>query len=271
MKFLPSIKSVKAICLAAVTIATTVASNITPSQAGQANRVIHTSGQPDLLVLDGDLLTFTIGCSDLRRIWQNLPTQEVSPAQYKSVFSGGPHRFVAHLNCNNPTLVQSYTSPAFGGRAGLMVSRGSAFYVSSLDIMRAMGIRPTALSAQQGNVFLQKNGYTHILDLLEPGKFTPYNSLTLRNRGAYVSNFTVTSSIGGNRQTLHTGNLVVGQQVVIKVPLSPTNINVEAKLFTGLGAQTKTIFNQRIDNNQASSCLTTVGTVFNGSVNNSCN
>jgi hypothetical protein len=270
MKFLPSIKSVKAICLAAVTVATTLASNITPSQAGQATRVINTPGQPDLLVLDGDSRTYAIGCGELRRVWQNLPTQQVTPGQYQSVLSGGSHRFVAHLNCNSPTLVQGYTSPAFRG-AGLMVSHGNAFYISDLNIMRAMGVKPTALSAQQGQAFIARRGYAAVTDTLEPGKFTPYNSLTLRNRGAYVSNFTVTSSIGGNSQTLHTGNLAVGQQVTIKVPLSPTNINVEAKLFTGLGKQTKTIFNQKIDNNQPAYCLTTVGTVFNGSVNNSCN
>jgi hypothetical protein len=269
MKFLPSIKSAKAICLAAVTVAATLASNITPSQAGQATRVINTPGRPDLLVQDGDLRTFAIGCGDLRRIWQNLPGQQVSPAQYDSVLSGGRHRFVAHLNCNSPTLVQGYTSPAFRG-AGLMVSHGSAFYVSDLNIMRAMGIRPTALSAQQGQALIATRGYAAITDILEPGKFTSYNSLILKNRGAYVSKFTVTSSIGSNRELLHTGDLAVGQQVVVRVPLSPTNINVEAKLYTGLLSQTKTILNERIDNSQPKFCLTTVGTTFNGSVEKGC-
>lgn len=270
MKFLNSVKSIKAICLAAVTIAATLASNIAPSQAGQVSRVINAPGQPDLLVLDGDLRTYAIGCGDLRRIWKNLPTQQVNSAQYQAILSGGRHRFVAHLNCNSPNLVQGYVSPAFRG-AGLMVSQGSPFYVNDINIMRAMGVRPVALSAQQGQAFIATRGYAAVTDTLEPGKFTTFNSLTLRNRGAYVSKFTVTSSIGANSETLHTGNLAVGQQVVIKVPLSPTNINVEAKLYTGLGAQTKRIFNQKIDNGQPNSCLTTVGTVFNGSVNNSCN
>jgi hypothetical protein len=50
MKFLPSLKSAKASILAALTIATAIASSVAPSPAHQSTRLISTPGKPDLVI-----------------------------------------------------------------------------------------------------------------------------------------------------------------------------------------------------------------------------
>jgi hypothetical protein len=156
MKFLPSLKSAKSLALVAATVVTALVSNIAPSQASKPNRVIVTDGQPQVVIFESDLQSLAIGCMKVRNLWSGIrQTQNVSPQEYQRIINATATRLVGHLNCGAPNLVQGYTSPAFP-KAGVIVTHGVPFFVTTTEFFFALGITPTKLNAVEGQKFIQQ-------------------------------------------------------------------------------------------------------------------
>lgn len=274
MNLLPALKSVKSFALATATIATTLASNIAPSPATLANRVISTPGQPEVVIFESNLQSVAIGCPALRNLWRGLRTQPVTAQEYQKIINATSTRLVGHLSCNTPNVVQGFTSPAFSN-AGVIVARGVPFFVKTNDFFNAMGVKPTRLTLEQGRTFLSRNLQLNTNVTLEPqlvaNPATETGSVTFINRGGYVGTYTLTFNILNTPRRLETGNLPLNQRATFAVPAGASNVRVVGELFTGIFAQKKTIFSQSIPNPQSKLCFTTTGTTISPAVNPSCN
>jgi cyclic lactone autoinducer peptide len=164
MKFLPSLKSAKALALVAATIATAIASSAAPSLAHQPTRLISTPGKPDLVIYDSTKQSFALGCKALSNLFQ-LPTQQVTAAEYQQSVD----RFeVGNLPCNDPNLVKAATFLSGDGVITIQLTRNlfggtttrqsSFFVLAPSQFFGAMGITPTQLNEQQGiNLSLGNN------------------------------------------------------------------------------------------------------------------
>jgi hypothetical protein len=164
MKFRPSLKSAKSLALAAVTIATAIASSAAPSLAHQPTRFISTPGKPDLVIYDSTKQSFALGCKALSNLFQ-LPTQQVTAAEYQQSVD----RFeVGNLPCNDPNLVKAATFLSGDGVITIQLTRNlfggtttrqsSFFVLAPSQFFGAMGITPTQLNEQQGiNLSLGNN------------------------------------------------------------------------------------------------------------------
>jgi hypothetical protein len=273
MNFLRSINSAKALCLAAATIAITLAGNIAPSQASQPGRVIQTPGQPEVVIFDIDLQSFAIGCQSVRNLWKGIPTERVSPQEYQKIISSASAHLVGSLACNAPNIVQGFTSPAFGSDTGVIVTGGVPFFVKTGDFFTAMGIKPTKLTLEQGNQFISQNRRINTNVTLETRGAAPIQSgsISFINRGGYVARYNLTYNLAGTIRNFDTGDIPIAQKKVFSIPAQATNIKASGILFTGLFTQTKPIFSRNISNPQSNVCFTTFGTTFNPQLNNSCN
>ena len=156
MKFLPSLKSAKSLALAAVTIATAIASSVAPSLADIPTTIITTPGKPDLVVFGGRLKAYKLGCPKLRNVWDRIPSKAYSEKIYEQVITNFKG-LAGELYCDQPSRVQGYISPAFGNNMGVVVTNGQPSFVESGEVFSAMRITPTNLTRAQGETFLGKN------------------------------------------------------------------------------------------------------------------
>ncbi|NJR32131.1 MAG: hypothetical protein HC778_03800 [Chamaesiphon sp. CSU_1_12] len=221
MKLLPTFKSVKALVLATATVATTLVGNIAPSTATLANRVISAPGKPEVVIFESNLQSVAIGCPALRNLWRGLPTQSVSVEEFQRIITATPTRLVAHLNCNNPAI-KGFVSPAFGSDKGAIIAGGALFLTKTTDFFNAMGIKPTALSQEEGRNFLNQNRHLDTNITLEPqfvaNPATAPGTVTFINRGIYVATYTLTYNILNTSRRLDTGNVLVNQKSFISNP-----------------------------------------------------
>jgi hypothetical protein len=287
MKFLPSFKSAKALVLAAVTVATAIASNVAPSQASKPLSIIQTPGKPEIAVFDSEG-SFEIACPAVRNLWSGLATKNVTPQEYQKVINSTFTIFAGPLNCNAPSIVQGYTSSAFnvGGIAGVIVVRKIPYYVKSDRFFSALGIKPTALSVPEGVKFREKNVQlinNVALDIIpgNPPSVTPTpnprppvpqsTSISLNNRGAYVVRYNLAYTIDGSTQKFDTGDITVGKKIVYPIPARATSISVLGEYYTGVFSQKKPLIKKIFNNPHSNLCFTSVGTVFKPEVNGNCN
>jgi hypothetical protein len=223
MKFQPALKSAKASILAAITIATSIASNVAPSQAEQPDSIFTAAGKPQVLQFNREgynRQNFTIGCQALRNLWSGIETKNIGiPIIYDGMASS-PTVPLKHLDCNAPNLVQGYTSSAFGSKAGVIVTRGNPLYIKSTQFFTAMGITPKSLTEQQGQDFIAQNSRalnsSVVLEVglpnLQPGPkppnlppvtFTNGNLIKNGNFSSGLSGWAVENSVAGvNRGTM---------------------------------------------------------------------
>jgi hypothetical protein len=288
MKFLPSFKSAKSLALAAVTIATSIAGSVAPSQASRATRVISTPGQQlQIVIFDGDKQAFKIGCPGLRKVWSKLPTQAVSAQEFQNTLNGTLTKLpTRELPCNSPSRVKGYVTPDVGSGFGIIMTDGIAFGVKGDEFFfRAMNITPIQLTAKQLRDFsnqhpeLQQNTVLEPLiasgfaipptstPIPPPPTQPPASSISLLNLGAYIIRYKVTyNMVDGTNKNFDSGNITVGKKVVLTIPPKSTNIKVTAKVL-GLPA-----LSRDLGNSHSNHCFTSSGTLLNPKMeNNICN
>lgn len=125
--------------------------------ASLPSRIIVAPGKPQLVIFNR-LQAFKIGCLPLRALWDPMPTIQVDQNQYQSALNlfDGRSYLAGELPCNSPNRVKGYTSPAFTPYAGVIVTDGSPFAVSSSAFFGAIGITPQSLSDEAGRRFLRE-------------------------------------------------------------------------------------------------------------------
>ena len=150
MKFSPFLKFTQASILAAITIATAITSNITPSNAAQPTRIIQAPGKPELVIY-GNSQSFEIGCPSVRNLWQGLRTEQLNLPEYLNT------RVTGKLACNAPTSqVIGYTSLAFEqyGYVGVLTLQGVPYLVRNKEVYQALGITPLVDNNGGGGFYL---------------------------------------------------------------------------------------------------------------------
>ena len=150
MKFSPFLKFTQASILAAITIATATAINITPSNAAQPTRIIQAPGKPELVIY-GNSQSFEIGCPSVRNLWQGLRTEQLNLPEYQNI------RVTGKLACNAPTSqVIGYTSLAFEqyGYVGVLTLQGVPYLVRNKEVYQALGITPLVDNNGGGGFYL---------------------------------------------------------------------------------------------------------------------
>ena len=157
MKLKSSLKFAQVSILAAMTIASAIASSITPSLATQPTEIIRATGQPEVIIFGDTSQSFEIGCQPLRDIWKDLKTQQINIRGYRYRTSSSRSLLVGKLLCNS-TQVQGVISPAFGSNVGVILVRGNPFYVKTDRFFSTMGITPNQLSDRQAQSFLEQYG-----------------------------------------------------------------------------------------------------------------
>jgi hypothetical protein len=126
------------------------------SPALRPDRIIVAPGQPQLVIFKSQ--AFKIGCMQLRALWDPLPTIQVSQAEYQNAhFRNGQSFLGAELPCNSQNRVQGYISPAFSPYAGVIMTDGKAFAVSSSAFLTAIGINIYSLTDERGRIFLRQH------------------------------------------------------------------------------------------------------------------
>ena len=285
MKFKPSLKSTRASILVAITIATSIFSHITPSLADIPNRIIGDSGSnslsSDIAIFNSKSQSFQLGCPALRDLFK-MPTQKVSPAEYRRILSDPSSYLSAQLFCNTPTIqvAQGYTSPAFPPGMGVIVRREQPLYVKTPDrFFSAMRITPISLNLEQGNEFIRKNQRLRTNTVLEVVNATipvpPVNNqqmtVTVINRGAYVAKYKIGYFLNGGFKTISSGDLTATNRFTFFIPGNATQIRFDAELYTGVITDTKIISTQFFENTHNNVCFTTRGTTFKSSIDKTCN
>jgi hypothetical protein len=284
MKFLTAIKSAKAkaALLAAMTIATSLV-GVAPSQANQASRIVGFPGRADIITFKNSSQSFSIGCSALRSVWK-LPTETLSDKDYQQLYKV-TNPLAGSFICS-PSRNQAYTSPSFppGYAAiempGKTLYETDTFYVKNYtSIFKAMGVTPTAYTAQQGQDFINANPRLKTNTVIEPDSIAPapvpsppVNNEQMRvtaiNRGAYVAKYDINYLVNGNLNTISSGNVTVRNSFTFVIPGNAININFKAEIYGGVKTR---IFGQAFQNTHNNVCFTTRGTVFNASIDNTCN
>jgi hypothetical protein len=163
MKFLPALKSAKAICLTAATVATALATNIAPSHATPPNGILTAPNRPAVAIFTtgGSVKAFALGCPDLARLWGGVPNKSLSAANFDRAVST-KNLSLNHMYCGGHQNVRAYTSPAFAAMAGssgvvgLLVLDRKPYFVESAEFFTAMGVRPSALNKQDGESILKE-------------------------------------------------------------------------------------------------------------------
>ena len=167
LKFSP--KSAKVSILAAMTIATSIASTITPSLAEQPSSFLRPSSAPNTsyFFFGKSNVAFTVrdNCNEVSKLFGNTPFQSSQP------FLLPPGRQVGELTCNGQ--VPGYTSPAFGSNAGVIQVLGDSYFIKSNAFFKAMKITPTKLTEQQGKDFIAQNPRINTNLVLEEGPPPP--------------------------------------------------------------------------------------------------
>jgi hypothetical protein len=127
--------------------------------ASLTSRIIVAPGKPQLVVFNR-LQAFKLGCIPLRALWDPMPTIKVSQQEYQNAitFRDGRSYLAGELPCKSPNRIQGYTSPAFTPYAGVIVTDGKPFAVSSSAFFGAIGITPKSLNDKEGRSFLLQNG-----------------------------------------------------------------------------------------------------------------
>ena len=169
MKLKFSLKSAKASILAAMTIASAIASTITPSLAEQPSSFLRPSSAPNTsyFFFGKSNVAFTVrdNCNEVSKLFGNTPFQSSQP------FLLPPGRQVGELTCNGQ--VPGYTSPAFGSNAGVIQVGGDSYFIKSNAFFKAMKITPTKLTEQQGKDFIAQNPRINTNLVLEEGPPPP--------------------------------------------------------------------------------------------------
>jgi hypothetical protein len=267
MKLLPSFKSAKALVLTAVTIATAIASSVTPSQASRPTRIIQTDGRPEIVIFGSDGQSVASGCQPIRDMWKGLSTQRVSAQEYQKTIVSSSSVLTAHLFCNRPDRVKGYVSPAFPN-AGVIVTNGTPLFVTTRAFFSALGITPTQLNQAEGDAFIARNPNIFTTLILEPNVAASTSSISIANKAAYVARYTVTYS--ALQEKKESFDIPVGKRAVFNLPSQARNIRIVGEAHTGIN-QRKNIFSKTLSSLDGSICYTTTGTVFNPAVNDRCN
>jgi hypothetical protein len=173
MKLPPSFKSAKAICLAAVAIATAIASSVAPSQAEQPVAFFRPNLSPNTthFFFEKSNTAFTVrdSCDAVQKLFGNTQFRSNTFAAFP------PGRLLGNLGCNSE--IPGFTSPAFGSNAGVIQVNGDVFFIKSDAFFTAMKIKPTKLTEQQGKDFIAQNPRINNNVVLElgppPPPFTP--------------------------------------------------------------------------------------------------
>jgi hypothetical protein len=281
MKLLPSFKSAKAICLAAVAIATAIAGSVAPSRADQVIsilRPLQIPGVPQEVVTFNNSQSFTIGCVAVRNLWPGVPSRQLPP------FSLSP-RLTASLDCKNPNVVKGYTSSAFGSNAGVIVTGGLPFYFKSGPFFEAMGITPTKLNEQQGKEFIDRNPQLKTNTVLETRAGRPESAppvappasplpsgggkVSFFNTGGYIAVYTLKFNINGTDLEFKKDSVAINGRESLSVPNGARRITVKGEAYTGIFNQTKFIFERSYPAGLPSNniCFKTFGTTVNPGVN----
>jgi hypothetical protein len=269
MKLLPSFKSAKAIALAAVTIATAIVSNVSPSQSRPPTRIIQTDGQPEIVIFGSEGQSVASGCQAIRDLWKGLPTQRVSAQEYQNTISSRGGFLKGHLYCNSPNKVKGYTSPVFP-YPGLIVTDGKPFYVTTTAFFTALGITPIQLNRADGIAFMNQNRLFNNTNVtLEPNLAALTSSISIANKGAYVARYSVKYNANGLKQASF--DVPVGKKAVFNLPSQASNIVVVGEYYTGLFDRKKEFFRKQLSSLDGSICYTTTGNILNPKVNDSCN
>jgi hypothetical protein len=270
MKLLPSFKSAKAICLAAVTIATAIVSNVSPSQSRPPTRIIQTDGQPEIVIFGSEGQSVASGCQAIRDLWKGLPTQRVGAQEYQNTISSRGGILKGHLYCNNPSKVKGYTSPVFP-YPGLIVTDGKPFYVTTTAFFTALGIRPIQLNRPDGIAFMNQNRLFNNLNVtLEPNLSVLTSSISIVNKGAYVARYSISYQVnGGLKQDAF--DVSFGKKAVFNLPSQASKIAIVGEYYTGLFKQKKEFFRKQMTYSDGSICYTTTGNISNPKVNDGCN
>lgn len=157
MNFLHPQKSLKSLSLAAVTIATVIASAAASSLAATPARIVALPGRPSIAVFEAELQSYKIGCPALDQLWRRTPHQRVNAQEYDKL-AKGPFTFngSGDLPCNAPNRVKGFISPAFSGGRLIVVDGLRPHLVNSDEFFKALGISPTRLTQQQGEQLLKR-------------------------------------------------------------------------------------------------------------------
>jgi hypothetical protein len=277
MELLPSLKSAKAIALAAATIATAIASSVAPSQAEQPAAFFRPQFTPNTshYYFEKSNTTFTIGdnCNEVMKLFSGTPFRRVE------IFSSTPGRPSGSLLCNSQ--LPGFTSPAFGSNAGAIVIGNDAFFIKSDAFFKAMKIKPTNLTVQQGKDFIDRHPRINNNVVLEtriappvppvvpappvtpPAPPIPGGGLfSFRNSGAYIARYTVRFTVNGTVLEVAKDNIVSNGRASLQVPNGATQINIKghAQTFGGY----KLIFERSYPTGMPASnlCWKTFGTLF---------
>ena len=225
MKLKSSLKSAKASILAAMTIASAIATYAAPSLAALPTWIVSTPGKPDLAVYRGNITQgFALGCPALRNLWSGIRTENTTDHNAYNKLANFEGSSLRYLDCNAPGLVQGYTSPAFGSNAGVIIARGYPHYIKSAQFFTAMGIRPINLTEQEAKSFIIQHSRglstnvvleTQIAPIAPPQTpaappvVIPTRNMTVTfiNRGAYIAKYTVEYNLFGIQKVLNTGNI----------------------------------------------------------------
>ena len=105
-------------------------------------------------------------------------------------------------------------------------------------------------------------GVQRISPVPEPG------SVVFFNRGQYTARYFLSYTFGRKTQTLDSGNIPNGKQVVFSMPAQARDIRVEAKYFDPSGA--KTLFVNNLTDPTVNICFTTSGTLLMPTFDRSC-
>lgn len=281
MRLRPFPQSVKATILAAIAIATSIASNITPSQAAPPTRVIQAPGQPAVVIFGNQSQSFTIGCQAVRDLFSGQPTQKVSLQEYQQIISSPSARLAGNLGCNVPTTTnRGFITPTFtkAGYAGIIILNQIPFYVKNREFFTAMGLTPIVGSEISGNLlmlgnnreYLQRNAVIEAQvslspqndsDSTKPTPAPPRGSISFTHRSDHQVYYTVTFDQAGTKQSFETsmGSGSGPSRIsVFPIPNNATNIKIFGN-YRGIRFENKVFFEKSVASAKDRVCITSTG------------
>jgi cytolysin (calcineurin-like family phosphatase) len=96
--------------------------------------------------------------------------------------------------------------------------------------------------------------------------------ITIFNQGGYVADYQVSYSFNGQKRSLNTRQLRLGQKHTFKLPSNSLNVRVRGQVYTGLAWERKRIiFDQNFKSAPSEICFKTYGTTLAAKWDNRCN